>query len=392
MDDTNTVSDSARSRYTLWSLYLLGPAFAIVGIVHAAGDTSGLPVRLMELAVVCALSAALVVSIRYTADRVAPAQFRYVGYSTVGLGLTTAALSLLASGIQVLQGYSLNEPLYYAMIMGAGGTVAGPYLGYYYARLRRSNTELNHRYEEMAVLNRRLSVTNRVLRHNLRNNLTVIDGVATDLRENVETPGIGDRLSLLTSRTDRLVGLSEKMAEIREIWDTTERQTVNVAALTEEVLGDANAQYSGVTVRMDAPDSVAVQAHPRIETALREVVSNAVEHNDTNALTITVTIEESTDSDSVQVRIADDGRGLPDIEESMFAEAGPSEPALEHGVGLGLWLVYWTVTESGGDLTLSNDDGAVVTLTLPGAQGTADAAPIRPRQTLKQRHSDAAPA
>lgn len=383
MGDTNTVSGIARSRYTLWSVYLLGPALAVVGIVHALGDTAGLFVRGMELAVILILAVALMWSIRYTADRVGTEQFHYVGYSTVGLGLMTAALSLLASGIQVLQGYSLNEPLYYAVIMGAGGAVAGPYLGYYYARLQRSNSELNHRYEEMSVLNRRLSVTNRVLRHNLRNNLTVIDGVATDLDERVETPGCDDRISLLASRTDELVALSEKMTEIRDVWNTTEHQHVDVATLTESILADLKAEYPEVTVRLDAPEAAPVHAHPRIETALREVVSNATEHNDPEALTLTVTVDD-TDDESVRVRIADDGRGIPDIEQSIFTETDPSESALEHGIGLGLWLVYWTVTESGGDLTLSNDDGAIVTLVLPDGDGDSATAPLRPRQTLRR--------
>ena len=390
MGGTDTVSGIARSRYTLWSVYLLGPALAVVGVVHALGDTSGLFVRGMELAVMLTLAAALMVSLRYTAERVGTDQFHYVGYSTVGLGLMTASLSLLASGIQVLQGYSLNEPLYYAVIMGAGGTVAGPYLGYYYARLQRSNTELNRRYEEMSALNRRLSVTNRVLRHNLRNNLTVIDGVATDLDERVEIAGFDDRISLLASRTDNLVELSEKMAEIRDVWDTTERQYVDVVALTESILRDVETEFPGVTVRMDAPETAPVSAHPRIETALREVVSNAIEHNDPEDLTLTVAVDDPTDGDSVRVRIADDGGGLPDIEQSIFTETEPSESALEHGIGLGLWLVYWTVAESGGDLALSNDDGAVVTLTLPSGDEDGAATPLKPRQTLRQRRETAA--
>ena len=53
----------------------------------------------------------------------------------------------------------------------------------------------------------------------------------------------------------------------------------------------------------------------------------------------------------------------------MFSEA--RETALEHASGLGLWLVHWIVTESGGDIEIATREptGTVVRMWLPRADG-----------------------
>jgi signal transduction histidine kinase len=39
---------------------------------------------------------------------------------------------------------------------------------------------------------------------------------------------------------------------------------------------------------------------------------------------------------------------------------GRMETQLEHGQGLGLWFVYWTVVRSGGKLTVAVDEGTTI--------------------------------
>ena len=223
-------------------LSLFGSLLVGAGIVHAVRDTGALVPRLLELGVITALSLSFVLAGRYMSGRIDEARFRLVVYSTVGLGLLTGTLSWIASGIQLLQGYSLNEPVYYGLTMMAGGAAAGPYVGYFYGQLQQSNAELNHRYEEMAVLNRRLSVANRVLRHNLRNNLTVIAGVTSDLKQRRDTGSFGDRLDMLDRQTDELTELSEKMGEIRQVWNTNQRTSVDIVAIVNRALDELRSE------------------------------------------------------------------------------------------------------------------------------------------------------
>jgi signal transduction histidine kinase len=168
---------------------------------------------------------------------------------------------------------------------------------------------------------------------------------------------------------------------MRQVWGSNEQTTVDLVPLLERLLAEVRSTHPEVTVRADLPSAATVTAHPKLETALREVLRNAVEHNDTATLDVDVHVTETT-AGTIEVRIADSGSGLPDIEQELFSGAEPSTSALDHGVGLGLWLVYWIVDQSGGDLSLANDDGAVVTLALP--RGDGDTGPINPKQTLRE--------
>jgi signal transduction histidine kinase len=64
------------------------------------------------------------------------------------------------------------------------------------------------------------------------------------------------------------------------------------------------------------------------------------------------------------VSVADDGPGIPDHERAVLTDG--EETALEHGSGLGLWLVHWVVERSGGRLSFAENDprGSVVRMDL----------------------------
>jgi len=53
---------------------------------------------------------------------------------------------------------------------------------------------------------------------------------------------------------------------------------------------------------------------------------------------------------------------------------GAAIGALSHGSGLGLWLVYWVVKRSNGEITVSDHEqrGTTITVSLPVVATTAD--------------------
>ncbi|MDZ7731370.1 MAG: ATP-binding protein [Natrialbaceae archaeon] len=64
--------------------------------------------------------------------------------------------------------------------------------------------------------------------------------------------------------------------------------------------------------------------------------------------------------------IVDNGPGIPDHELAVLDEG--EETPLQHGSGLGLWLVYWLVDKSNGSLEFeTGEDGTSVTCLLPAA-------------------------
>ncbi|WP_239641041.1 PAS domain S-box protein [Halorubrum distributum] len=93
-------------------------------------------------------------------------------------------------------------------------------------------------------------------------------------------------------------------------------------------------------------------------------MKNAVKHSGA-APTVTITVTRV--PNAIEITVSDDGPGLAQHEIDVF-ETG-SETPLTHGSGLGLWLVYWIVTNHDGSIdATSGDDGTTVTVTVPGQQ------------------------
>jgi signal transduction histidine kinase len=71
---------------------------------------------------------------------------------------------------------------------------------------------------------------------------------------------------------------------------------------------------------------------------------------------------------TVVVEVSDDGPGIPEGEFSPIADGG--EGALDHGSGIGLWIVSWSVAAVGGELHVdTGDGGTTVAISLPAADG-----------------------
>jgi len=209
---------------------------------------------------------------------------------------------------------------------------------------------------------RRLEVLHRVLRHNLRNDLTVIEGVATSLRETVDDPEVRARLGLVRDHAQALQRVSEKARTIEEAIERAERTaSVVLADTVEEVLAEVAKRYPDVTVERDLDPSVTASANPAVAAAIEELVENAVEHNDGDAV---VRVSVAADDEAL-VTVADDGPGIP-AEDRAVVFGGADITQLQHGSGLGLWLVRWVTEAAGGTVIHDRIDGwTTVTLALP---------------------------
>lgn len=90
------------------------------------------------------------------------------------------------------------------------------------------------------------------------------------------------------------------------------------------------------------------------------LIENAVEHTDGPA---TIDITARKDGETATITITDDGPGI-DPSELAVLEAG-TETALEHGSGLGLWIIKWGVDIADGTIDFTTTDGTTATITVP---------------------------
>jgi PAS domain S-box-containing protein len=213
---------------------------------------------------------------------------------------------------------------------------------------------------------RRLEVLNRVLRHNIRNDVNVILGHAEVLADRVEDDDFATRAAELREKAAELTALSDRARSL----DRTMRRgsprdsIVGLATLVDDVVAGYDREYSALTVETAVAD-VRVVGDGRLALAVEELLDNVVEHAGAGS---TVRVESEGAGEDIRLRVADDGPGIPDHERS--AVGGSTEiTQLEHGSGLGLWVVRWVCESCGGRLRFGESDlgGAAVVLSLTGA-------------------------
>lgn len=211
-----------------------------------------------------------------------------------------------------------------------------------------------------------LRVMDRVLRHNLENEMNVVLGYASIIRRQA-TNGIRAEVDHIIDSGQRLLDVTDKQREIVELLskdpDTT---TLDAIALIEECADQVAREYPDFDPVLDIPNvSVEIRAIPQLRQAVHELMENAVVHTDDPEPMVSIGATPS--GEHAQIRIADRGPGIPEVERAVLLGEGEQGP-LYHGSGMGLWLVNWIVTYSSGSINYSEDNGGIVDVLVPTAR------------------------
>jgi PAS domain S-box-containing protein len=207
---------------------------------------------------------------------------------------------------------------------------------------------------------RMIRILNRVLRHNLRNDLNVIGGYAEMLRDRLddEPAGYADRI---VDKTARLTSLSTAARKLEQNIDTPpEIDSVDIVPVVGQLVTEVDDEFPEATIDLRTPESAVAESSPRLATALRELLENAAVHaGDAPSIHVEVTVDDALTS----IRIEDDGPGLPEQDRAVLLSG--DESPLTHGSGLGLWLAHWIVGTLDGQLTVQdNSEDACLEISL----------------------------
>ncbi|WP_312911446.1 PAS domain S-box protein [Natronosalvus caseinilyticus] len=216
---------------------------------------------------------------------------------------------------------------------------------------------------------KRVEILNRVLRHDLRNGMNIINGCAEMLAEVVEDEADRDFAEAIQERAGELISLAEKTRAVERTLDRDGAATgpVDVVDCVETALDRIDTEYPSVDVDCTLPDRAHARADELLADAIFHVLENAIEHSDRAEPTIEIGLEVD-DDDTLTLTVADDGPGIPGEERALLQE-DEEITQLRHASGLGLWLVNWVITQSGGQLTFQENDprGTIVRMQIPTA-------------------------
>jgi PAS domain S-box-containing protein len=216
----------------------------------------------------------------------------------------------------------------------------------------------------------RLQVLHRVLRHNLRNEVNVVDACAELLADELDDERLSELAGEIRHRAANLEHLSDEAGRVNRVLDDAagQRRTIELDRAVARVVDEASDRHPDAEFRREIPASFAVSATPHLELAVAELLDNAARHNSSDSPQVVVSASTDATDDWVRLSVADDGPAIPAAEQrTATTDADPTQ--LEHGSGLGLLLVRWITDAAGGTVEIGERDGGgnVVTLRLKRA-------------------------
>lgn len=211
-----------------------------------------------------------------------------------------------------------------------------------------------------------LEVLNQVVRHDVRNELQLVLTYAEALEANVENDDEEYVRQVLEAARDA-VDITKTARDVTEVMLQSDVDCHPVGlrtVLTGEVEAvQANHERAVVRIGGSLP-AVEVLADEMLSSVFRNLLTNAIQHNDKDVPKVIATATR--DDGAVEVRIADNGPGIPADRQDEIFEQG--EKSLDsEGSGLGLYLVDTLVDRYGGDIRVEDNDpeGAVFVVELP---------------------------
>ncbi|QSG13362.1 Signal transduction histidine kinase, contains PAS domain [Halapricum desulfuricans] len=222
-------------------------------------------------------------------------------------------------------------------------------------------TELKDLELSLRERSEQLEILNRVLRHDIRNDMTVVLGWLDYVADHCEGE-LESELDRIESSAERVVELTTAAGDIVKTMGSDAEPDLEPISLTQILLEEGKKRqevFEDATIELPvSPPCVTVAANELLSSVFRNLINNAVKHNDVDEPVVSITVRET--DDRVQVRVADNGPGVPEtIKDDIFDD---ELKGLESsGTGMGLYLVSTLVDLYGGEVWVEDNDptGAV---------------------------------
>jgi signal transduction histidine kinase len=235
--------------------------------------------------------------------------------------------------------------------------------------LAEENAE--QRREEVVAEREQLALLNQILRHDIRNDVNIVQLSGELLYERIQPPG-EDHLDRILNAATHVQELIDAIGGFATQIQQSEASLTssNLSKVVADEVEKVEATYQGrptnvrITGVQTFPSEVSVRATPLLSSVLSNLLNNAILHNDKSTVEIDVSID--TRDDTVVVRISDNGPGVPDEKKrTLFRrrEKGSESP----GSGMGLYLVDKLVESYDGSVWIEDNqpEGAVFCVELP---------------------------
>ncbi|KAB1196414.1 MULTISPECIES: PAS domain S-box protein [Haloferax] len=219
-------------------------------------------------------------------------------------------------------------------------------------------TDRKERERQLRRERERLEFVNRVIRHNLLNGLNVV-GARADIVGDFVGPDGEPHLETVRNRVDEmteLVGTMRTFMKViverdsHELYERSIHEAIDagLSAVDVDATGAADANIS-----IGSVPRIPVLADELLDEVVEQLLKNAIQHNDNP--TPEVHVDVAVSDERVELRVSDDGPGIPDEEKQSLLEQR-IEDLSDPGNGFGLFLVREIVEGYGGELRIEDNE------------------------------------
>jgi PAS domain S-box-containing protein len=196
---------------------------------------------------------------------------------------------------------------------------------------------------------RQLRVTNRFLRHNIRNKLTTIQGHGKLVSEANDTQAQSSGAVIFQSASE-LHDSAEMARDIHSLIEADPTpEPFDLIRQLDQAVDLVHNQHSEANVIVDGPESLEAMSLRSMDEAFAELLGVVLENAESERETVRVEVAES---DTVVVTIATPGDGLSPTQQDVLTGDLDVEQ-VRHAQGLGVWYAYWNVRYSGGEISVT---------------------------------------
>lgn len=199
-----------------------------------------------------------------------------------------------------------------------------------------------------------LSVLNEMVRHDIRNDLQVALASMELLQANDSDEDA--QVAAAIESINQAIGLTNIAREVADVMLDMEASyhPIELRSILQDELEDARAVAPEATISVDGTiPAVRVRANELLGSVFRNLLTNALTHND--AAEPTVRVSATKQDGEVTVVVADNGPGVAESSRAHLFERGWTGPS-SRSTGMGLYIVRRLIEGYGGTIELAAEN------------------------------------
>ncbi len=203
--------------------------------------------------------------------------------------------------------------------------------------------------DERKAVEKRDELLQSLLRHDVNNNLQLIDGYLS-LLEDIDIPEEGEEFvgkgKLVLKNTKKLIRKIQKLGEL----DEEDIVDVEISSVIDSALSknEKRLEDEGIDVEFEKIEGK-VKAGPLLKEVFSNLMENSIRHADCDNIRIACNDK----GEEVVLSVEDDGKGIPDEIKDKIFERG-FKKGENAGSGLGMFLVKEIVGSYGGRIEVKD--------------------------------------